>query len=301
MHQPFAKSLTRAWVCCLIACAAAVFVACGSSSDSSDSSTSSESSPPAKRIATIPASTLVQKGKLTICTDVPVPPFEQFDENGTLEGFDVDLGNQIAAGFDLEPVWVNSVFDTIIAALTTGKCDVIINDMFITPEREKEIRQIPYLTSGQSFMVKKGNPDDIDPTNLDTLCGKTLTTQLGGSMVEEAKGYSKRCEDKGKPGVDLLQPQKFSDSLQQLQTGHAATLFFDSPTLGYYAKLQPNDFEIVGPIFKDDTLLGIGVEQDNKPMIDAIIKSLESVQADGSFKKWQEQWGLQQAKVPPPA
>lgn len=278
---------------------------CGSSggSDSTAASSASStvvSSDSSSGSGAVPSSSLIQPGKLTICTDVPVPPFEMYNENGELEGFEIELGDAFGERMNLEPVWVNTVFDTIIAALKSGKCDAIINDMFITPEREAEIRQIPYLTSGQSFMVAKGNPDGIDPTDNTTLCGKTLTTQLGGAMVPEAQEISDECEKNGEGAISLLQPTKFSDALQQLQTGHAEALFFDSPTNAYYAQLQPDNFEITGPILKDETLLGIGVVKDNKPLIDEFIKQLEALQSDGTYKELLSNWNLQDARVPPP-
>lgn len=282
---------------------ALILSACGSSSsDSTSASTESSGSDTSSSTVSggVPDSSLISPGKLTICTDVPVPPFEMYNESGELEGFEIELGDAFGEGMELEPVWVNTVFDTIIAALKSGKCDAIINDMFITPEREAEIKQIPYLTSGQSFMVTKGNPEGIDPTDNSTLCGKTLTTQLGGAMVPEAKEISAECEANGEGAISLLQPTKFSDSLQQLQTGHAQALFFDSPTNAYYAQLNPDEFEITGPILKDETLLGIGVVKDNKPLIDEFVKQLEALQADGTYEELLSNWNLQDARVPPP-
>ena len=278
------------------AAAALVLAACGGSGSKSDATAAA--APPAKLVANVPAASLIQKGKLTICADIPVPPFEQYDEKGKLQGFEVDLGNQIAPRIGLQPVWVNSVFDTIIAALQGGKCDAIINDMFITPDREKQIRQIPYLTSGESFMVRKGNPSGIDPTNVSTLCGKTLTIELGGAEIDDAKKYSQTCKKTGKSPITILSPQKFTDSLQQLQTNHAQALFFDSPVNGYYVKLQPSQFQITGPILKDSTELGIGVGKSDTALGTALLTSLKSVQADGTYRRLLVKWGLQGNRVP---
>jgi len=279
--------------------AAIALGACGSAGGSK-SATAHEAAARVKVLAAVPSSGLVQKGKLTICADIPVPPFEQYDEKGKLEGFEVDLGDQLAPRLGLQPVWVNSVFDTIIAALQGGKCDAIVNDMFITPDRQKQIRQIPYLTSGESFMVRKGNPAGVDPTKPSTLCGKTLTIELGGAEIDDAKHYTQSCRKEGKPGITVLSPQKFTDSLQQLQTGHAQALFFDSPVNGYYVRLEPSQFEIAGPILKDSTQLGIGVAKSDTVLGDGIVTVLKSLQADGTYKRLLAKWGLQGSRVPAP-
>jgi polar amino acid transport system substrate-binding protein len=72
-------------------------------------------------VATIPAGSLAQANHLLICTDFPYPPQEFFDANGDPQGLDIELGNEIANRLGLKVQYVNSVFDTIIAAVTSGK------------------------------------------------------------------------------------------------------------------------------------------------------------------------------------
>ena len=90
-------------------------------------------------VASIDPASLVQNGKLSICSDFPYPPMEFYDDSGNPTGADVDLGNEIASRLGLQPQWVNSVFDTIIAALNGGKCDIIMADMNVTAERNKQV------------------------------------------------------------------------------------------------------------------------------------------------------------------
>ena len=47
-------------------------------------------------VAQIPPDKLVQKGHLLICSDIPYPPQEFFDEQGNPQGVDIDLGTEIA-------------------------------------------------------------------------------------------------------------------------------------------------------------------------------------------------------------
>ena len=66
-----------------------------------------------------------QKGKLLICTDFPYPPQEFFDENGKPAGVDVEIGTEIATRLGLQVQFVNSVFDTIIAAVPAASAIII--------------------------------------------------------------------------------------------------------------------------------------------------------------------------------
>jgi len=129
---------------------------------------------------------LAQKGHLLICTDFPYPPQEFFDDSGNPQGLDVEIGNEIAKRLSLKVQYVNSVFDTIIAAVTSGKCDIIISAQNITTDRSKQISQIPYFEAGQSMVAAKGNPQNIN-TTMD-LCGKSATAESGTTEADYLAG-----------------------------------------------------------------------------------------------------------------
>src|SRR5512140_3667325 len=128
-------------------------------------------------VASIPADKLAQKAHLLICTDFPYPPQEFFDENGNPQGLDVEIGTEIANRLGLQVQFVNSVFDTIIAAVTSGKCDIVISAQNITADRQKKVSMIPYFQAGQAFVVKKGNPTNLQ--NATDLCEKAVAAESG--------------------------------------------------------------------------------------------------------------------------
>lgn len=247
---------------------------------------------------------MIVAGKLNFCSDIPAPPFEQYDAQGNLVGFDVDMGNEIARRLGLEGLWVNSVFDTIIAALQTGKCDAIISGIFITPERQKVIDFIPYFTAGESLLVAKGNPAGIDPTNPSTLCGTTLASQIGDAELADAKVWDQQCRQSGKSGITILTSVQLSNALQQLQSGHAASVFYDSPTMAYYALQQPTLFEVAGGskagagVLKP-VLYGIGVLKEKPALEAAMLAALKSEQSDSFFTGILAKWGQQGVTIPP--
>ena len=82
------------------------------------------------------APTLVKKGTLTVCTDIPYEPFE-FMQKGKPVGFDIELVDKVAARLDLKPAIVDTDFDAIQSgeALNSDVCDVAISAMTITGDR----------------------------------------------------------------------------------------------------------------------------------------------------------------------
>jgi polar amino acid transport system substrate-binding protein len=253
---------------------------------------------------------LSQKGHLLICSDFPYPPQEFFDENGNPQGVDVDMGTEIAARLGLKPQFVNSVFDTIIAAVTSGKCDIIISAQNITADRQKQVSMIPYFKAGQSFVVAKGNPNKI--TGPMDLCGKAVAAESGTTEADHLQGtgdykdngITQQCEKAGQKALDVVVTQKDSDALQQLQANKVVAYFTDSPVAAYYTVEHPDQFEIAGQPL-DSVAEGISVPCGQadctgaslSPLGQAVQTALKSMMDDGTYLKILQKWNLADASV----
>jgi polar amino acid transport system substrate-binding protein len=254
---------------------------------------------------------LVFNGKLLICTDFPYPPQEFFDENGNPQGLDVEIGTEIAKRVGLQVQFVNSVFDTIIAAVTGGKCDIIISAQNITADRQKQVSMIPYFQAGQSMVAAKGNPQNIN-TPMD-LCGKSAAAESGTTEADYLQGtgdyqtsggLTQECTKAGKPAVNIVVTQKDTDALQQLQAGKVAVYFADSPVAAYYTVQHPDQFQLVGQVLEPATE-GISVPCGQSdctnaplsPLGQAVQAALKSMMADGTYAKILAKWNLSSGAV----
>jgi polar amino acid transport system substrate-binding protein len=262
-------------------------------------------------VAQVPSDALSEPGKLVICSDIPYPPQEFYDAQGNPTGSDVDIGNEIAARLGLQAQWVNSIFDTIIAAVTSGKCDIIISAQNITADRNKQVSMIPYFEAGQSMVAAKGNPDNINsPTDL---CGKSAAAESGTTEADYIQGtgdyatsggLKAECEKAGKPPVTLVVTQKDTDALQQLQAGKVSVYFADSPVAAYYTVQHPDQFQLVGQLI-EPIVEGISVpcaETDctNAPLTplgQSVETALKSMMADGTYMAILTKWNLQDSAV----
>jgi polar amino acid transport system substrate-binding protein len=261
-------------------------------------------------VTSLDQSVLSQKGKLLICSDMPYPPFEFFDENGNPTGSDIDLGTEIAVRLGLKVQIVNSIFDTIIAAVTSGKCDIIISDQNITADRQKQVSMINYFRAGQSMLAVKGNPLNINvPTDL---CGQSVAAESGTTEVDylqgtgdyAGKGLTADCTAAGKPAPTVVVTQKDTDALQQLQAGKVAVYFADSPVAGYYVSQHADQFQLVGQVI-DPAPVGISVPCGQadctgaplSPLGQAVQTALKSMMADGTYGKILDKYGLSSGAV----
>jgi len=279
-----------------------VLVACASSAPST-SQAASASTP----VVQVPAASLAQANHLLICTDFPYPPQEFFNANGDPQGMDVEIGNEIASRLGLKVQYINSVFDTIIAAVTSGKCDIIISAQNITTDRTKQVSMIPYFQAGQSFVTLKGNPNKIN-TPLD-LCGKAAAAESGTTEADylqgtgdyAGKGLTQACVAAGKQPINVVVTAKDTDALQQLQAGKVAVYSADSPVAAYYTVQHPDQFELAaGGQVLEPALEGISVpcgqaDCTNAPLTpvgQAVQAALKSMMADGAYLKILTKWNL---------
>ncbi len=262
-------------------------------------------------VVAVDPSVLAQPGKLLICTDFPYPPQEFFDENGKPAGVDVEIGTEIASRLGLQAQFVNSVFDTIIAAVTSGKCDIIVSAQNITADRHKQVSMIPYFQAGQSMVAAKGNPDNIN-TPMD-LCGKSAAAESGTTEADYLQGtgdyatsggVTQECTKAGKQPVNVVVTQKDTDALQQLQAGKVSVYFADSPVAAYYTVQHPDQFQLVGQIL-EPIQEGISVpcgqsdctDAPLTPLGDAVQTALKSMMTDGTYASILQKWNLSDGAV----
>ncbi len=263
-----------------------------------------------KAVVNVPDGAVSQKGKLLICTDFPYPPQEFYDENGVPQGSDVEIGIEIGNRMGLKAEFINSMFDTIIAAVNSGKCDIVISAQNITAERNKQVSMIPYFQAGQSFVGAKGNPKNIK--EIADLCGQSVAAESGtteanhltGEADYKDKGLSDQCVKDGKQPINVIVTQKDSDALQQLQAGKVAAYFTDSPVAAYYTVEHPDQFQLVGPILEpaeEGISVPCGAEDCTKaplsPLGEAVKAALKSMMDDGTYTKILTKWNMTDGAV----
>lgn len=268
------------------------------------STASTTSSASVSAIPTVASDQLIKAGTLTVCSDTSYPPQEFLDANQKPTGADVELINAIGQRLSLTVVVKTTDFNAIIAALTSGTCDVIISAQTITADRQKQVDMIPYFAAGQSFVVLKGNPDNIK--TVDDLCGKTVAAEdgtveamhIGGTGdYKPADGLSQQCVAKGKQPITLKTFTADTDALLALQAGTVAAHFTDEPVAGYEVVNGQGKFEMVADLNLERGPEGISVGKNHTGLRDAIKAALDSMIADGSYVQLLTKWGIQSGAV----
>jgi len=102
-----------------------------------------------------PDGTTYPNGTLTMATNAEFPPYE-LKEGGKVVGFDVDMMQAVCDHLGYELKITDMAFDSIIAAVNSGKADVGVAGMTVTEDRLKNVDfSDSYTTAEQVVIVRK--------------------------------------------------------------------------------------------------------------------------------------------------
>lgn len=232
---------------------------------------------------------LVATGKLTYGTAATFAPFE-FQKDGKLTGFDVEMGEALAAKMSLTSAPLNIEFKGLIPALQGKRVDVINSAMYMNSQRAEQVEFIPYMTIGNEIVVKKGNPLGIKSRA--DLCGHKVAVTLGGIEETYARQDLEACKKAGKPDVTILTLPTAQDSSLSLRQGRADALFDSTPGAIELVANVPDAYDIAGEPFESNTHIGMAVRKGDVAMKGAIEQALKAVVADGSYAKLMTKYRL---------
>ena len=236
----------------------------------------------------MPPSNLVNKGKLTYGVAATFPPFE-YKDKGKFLGFDIEMGQALAAYMGLEVEIMDMDFDGLIPALKGGRIDIINSAMYIKPAREKQVDFIPYMMIGEAIVVPKGNPKGVRST--DDLSGLAVAVTRGAVEEIYAREQSKEFESKGKKPIDILALPTAPDSVMAVQQGRADAFYHSLPGAAFLQTQKPGEFEIAGT-FDMETRIGIAARKGDAGMVKALKEALTQLIENGTYEKLLKKYNL---------
>jgi len=99
--------------------------------------------------------TIMKRGKLQVGFGSFIP-WAMRNKEGQWVGFEVDVATKLAKDMGVQVDLMPTAWDGIIPALISGKFDVIIGGMSVTPQRQEQIDfTTPYSNSGQGIAASK--------------------------------------------------------------------------------------------------------------------------------------------------
>lgn len=217
---------------------------------------------------------LVKAGTLSVCSDVPYAPFEDFDKESPtgFKGFDVDIVSEVAERMDLEISIQDSAFDPLQngQALNAGQCDLAASAMTITDDRKKNLDfSDGYYDSKQSLLVPAGS----EIATIGDLDGKKVGVQKGTT----GETYTNENAD----GAEIVVLPGDAEMFQALQAGQVDALLQDLPV--NLAHTTDDKF-VVAETYETDEQYGFAIKKGNTALVDDVNEALDAMREDGTYE-----------------
>lgn len=219
---------------------------------------------------------LMEEGRMVVGSDLAFAPFE-FIEGGENRGFDVDLINEVAARLGVEVEIVNTSFDTIFTQLAGGQFDAIISAITITEERDQTIDfSEPYFQANQALAVPAGS----EITGVADLAGRAIGVQAGTTGLEYAGANFTE--------TTIVEFPTSEAAFGALSAGQIEAVFIDIPVV--QERVDSGDAVEIAEEVDTDELYGIGVQQGNSTLQEAISAELQAIIDDGTYGEIFSEW-----------
>ena len=225
-------------------------------------------------LALFSLSCLGQSEVVTMGTEGAYPPYSFVNDEGEVDGFERELGDELCRRADLECIWVTNEWDTIIPNLVDGQYDTILAGMSITDERDEVIDFTqPYVPPTPSvYIALSGSGDEV----VDGRVAAQVATIHAGYLSES--------------GATLIEYELAEELLQAVLNGEVDAALIDREFAHDSIAESGGGLIVVGPNVALDSGIGIGVREDDGELKDKLDQAIDSMKEDGSLNTLIRKW-----------
>jgi polar amino acid transport system substrate-binding protein len=220
-----------------------------------------------------------KSGKIRIAVDLGVPPYGMTDDKMQATGSDIETAKLLAADWGLQFEHVPTTGAARIPSLQTGKADLVISTLSITPERAKVID----FSKGYAVLrTVIAAPKNVTLKSMADLDGKTVGTVRGTT-------HDTQLTKEGPKGMKLVRYEDDATEAQAFLSGQVD--IFSTAELLVAPIDKKNPARQVEVKFVLDTFkLAIGVKKDEKRLLEEVDKwiatNLKNGKLDAIYKKY---------------
>ncbi|MFV0408361.1 MAG: transporter substrate-binding domain-containing protein [Paracoccus sp. (in: a-proteobacteria)] len=215
-----------------------------------------------------------------IASEGAYPPYNLINDKGELDGFEVDVGNEICKRAELECVWVKNDWDSILPNLKSSNYDAIMAGMSITEERKQEI---DFTTN-------------YFPPAASAYAALSADTNVGEGAVVAAQTATIQAGHVAESGATLLEFATPDETVAAVRNGEAEAAFTDKDFLDPVVSESNGELVWVGDDVPLGDGIGIGVRKSDTELRDKMNVAIDSMKADGTLNGMIEKWFGEEAK-----
>jgi ABC-type amino acid transport substrate-binding protein len=227
-----------------------------------------------------------QKGQIVVGTSADYPPYESIDEKTKkIIGLDADIVEAVAKELGVTVSWQDMPFDSLVAALQTGKIDMIAAAMGLKAERIPVMDYSISYEQGDNVVVVKG--DSTVGTFADLANVGKLNLKIG---VQTGTIQEGRVNDQVKDGKikkeNVVSYQRVDLMISDIIAGRIDAAMIDKPVADSFATRYP--IKIVYTEWAPPKCLW--VPKGEKELLDAVNTAMLKLYASGVIQQLINKW-----------
>jgi polar amino acid transport system substrate-binding protein len=212
-----------------------------------------------------------------------MPPMNMTTKEGELIGYEVDLAKNMAASMGVRAKFSVMPFAELLPALQSGKIDLILSNMTITPARNLKVAFVgPYFTSGKAFLTKiktialADEAADIDAKNTKLVALKGSTSQ---AFVEKAI-----------PDATLVTANDYDEAVKMVLEDKVDAMVADYPICVVSVFRYPDQglLSVVTTLTYEP--IGVGVQAGDPLLVNWVENFMGIAEETGLLQKFEEKW-----------
>ena len=219
-----------------------------------------------------------ENGSIRIGLEGTYRPYAFHDDSGELVGFEKDIADKIAEGLGVTPEYIETEWDSLIAGLDVDRYDLVINNVGIAEERQQKYAFTePYAQSIGRIAV----PEDSEVQAAEELEGKRSAQTATSNWAQQME----------KLGAEIVPVQGFAEAIELVVQGRVDATANDFISFQTYQEEHPDAaFRLLDAELPTDVTVGVIMQQEQQPLLDAVDEILAGMKEDGSLAAIYEQW-----------
>lgn len=213
-------------------------------------------------------------GKLVVGFDAEYPPFGFIAEDGSYDGFDLAMAQEVCKrlGWEYEAVAID--WNSKDTELSSGNINCIWNGFTCTGREDEYTWSEPYVDNRIVAVVKA----DSGITSLEELAGKTVMAQAASSAVDALNDNSKLKDSLG----SVVELADYNMGFMELQQGTVDAVAADLGVATFQTMNKEGDYVILEePISMEQ--YAVGFKKGDTNLRDAVNEVLLEMAKDGTM------------------
>lgn len=220
------------------------------------------------------------KEKFIVGFDAEYPPYGYITDNGTYEGFDLDLAKEFCNRTGMEFVAQPIDWDSKDLELNSGNIDCIWNGFTVTGRENDYTWTVPYVDNSIVLVVKA----DSSINKKADLAGKVVMAQAGSSALTALEDESDaETFALAKSFKSLEQCPDYNNGFMSLESGMIDCLAVDIGVAKYKLNTS-NTFKQLEENLSSEQY-AIGFKKGNTALRDKVQNTVFEMYKDGTFMK----------------